>query len=804
MQPRELVIEGLTAFSSRETLRFDDVSLFALVGPTGAGKSSIVDALTLALYGRVPRLHANEIAPVISTTASECTVGLTFTVRGRPYRAVRTIRRTKTGASTLEAALEQLDADGGVIAVMAGTADDVTVEVERLIGLNFQEFTRSVVLPQGEFARVLRAQPKDRQALLSRLLGVSIYDRVKQRAGAHARSAQERAEQTSHQLHQLGPVSPESLDALATKIAALDQLVESLTADTAALQDIRDRFRDAQEVARKATALHDRLAGITPPPDDVREHGDRLALADAAILKATAAVEAADADVAKAEEGMPTTEVLEGLNRVIALHQRTPEREAATADATKAVAAAITEVEQVTIALGRAREDLESATVAQAAAHREHASVQAVAGLAPGDDCPVCASELTADAPAFGGDAADGQALLDQAAQRHTSATKALGTLEAQLARAKADQTTAEKAKGTADTALADHLALLADQPTAEDAAARIQRARELEHQLAGLRKEARQARADLDKATRDRNRLAEQGRGLAGQLDRLRLSVAELDPPPVTGEVAADWVALHDWAAGALPEREAEATAAQAAVAAVTAEGSALRQRMEQSCRDAGVPEGTDDPRDRAVQHRAALTADREKLAEREKLAANLRADEADAREQAAVGGELAKLLRTDQFQRWLLDEATRALVAGASAQLRQLSSGRYALLLDGKSGSIQVSDLASAGAPRSVRTLSGGETFLASLALALSLAEQIAVSATGPVALESLFIDEGFGALDPETLDVAASAIEQLGAGDRVVGVITHVAEMAERLPTRFVVHRTASGSRVERVDL
>ena len=76
--------------------------------------------------------------------------------------------------------------------------------------------------------------------------------------------------------------------------------------------------------------------------------------------------------------------------------------------------------------------------------------------------------------------------------------------------------------------------------------------------------------------------------------------------------------------------------------------------------------------------------------------------------------------------------------------------------------------------------------------------------MSASGQVALESLFIDEGFGALDPETLDIAAGAIEQLGAGDRTVGVVTHVAEMAERLPTRFVVHRTASGSRVERVDL
>jgi exonuclease SbcC len=97
-----------------------------------------------------------------------------------------------------------------------------------------------------------------------------------------------------------------------------------------------------------------------------------------------------------------------------------------------------------------------------------------------------------------------------------------------------------------------------------------------------------------------------------------------------------------------------------------------------------------------------------------------------------------------------------------------------------------------------RSASTLSGGETFLASLALALELSEQVQ-RASGAVPLESLFIDEGFGTLDPETLDVVAGALESLPTGGRMVGVITHLPELTERLPARVRVLKSADGSRL-----
>src|SRR5204862_6050321 len=113
------------------------------------------------------------------------------------------------------------------------------------------------------------------------------------------------------------------------------------------------------------------------------------------------------------------------------------------------------------------------------------------------------------------------------------------------------------------------------------------------------------------------------------------------------------------------------------------------------------------------------------------------------------------------------------------------------YALGLGEKSRDFAVVDHRNADEVRSVRTLSGGETFLASLALALALSERVAeLAADGAVRLEALFLDEGFGTLDADTLDVVASAIENLGAGGRMVGIVTHVRELAERVQLRFEV--------------
>ncbi|HEX5366166.1 MAG TPA: SMC family ATPase, partial [Acidimicrobiales bacterium] len=174
MRPIRLHLDGFTVFRSPTVVDFAQTDLFALVGPTGAGKTSVIDALTFALYGSVPRLDDRRaVAPVISQNLTEARVRLDFTVAGEACTAVRVVRATRHGgATTREARLER----GG--RVVAGTADEVTSAVTDLLGLGFEHFTTCVSLPQGQFARFLHDKPRSRQDLLVRLLDLGLYDRV--------------------------------------------------------------------------------------------------------------------------------------------------------------------------------------------------------------------------------------------------------------------------------------------------------------------------------------------------------------------------------------------------------------------------------------------------------------------------------------------------------------------------------------------------------------------------------------------------------------------------------------------------
>jgi exonuclease SbcC len=168
----------------------------------------------------------------------------------------------------------------------------------------------------------------------------------------------------------------------------------------------------------------------------------------------------------------------------------------------------------------------------------------------------------------------------------------------------------------------------------------------------------------------------------------------------------------------------------------------------------------------------------------------------------EAAVFNQLAGELKANRIIDFLQGEALELLAAAGSERLLFLSQGRYRLAFEGDE--FYVEDRQNGDERRSVRTLSGGETFLASLALALALSEQIqSLAVTHRARLQSLFIDEGFGALDPESLEIATEALSQLGGNDRMVGVITHVSELAERLPVRIEVRKLPGGSRLEVVS-
>ncbi len=191
----------------------------------------------------------------------------------------------------------------------------------------------------------------------------------------------------------------------------------------------------------------------------------------------------------------------------------------------------------------------------------------------------------------------------------------------------------------------------------------------------------------------------------------------------------------------------------------------------------------------------RATLEAARADVARAEQL----RADTAGYRRNSEVASELGLELQSNRFVAFIQREAMQALAADAGERMLQLSRDRYRLEADGDE--FVVVDRLNGDERRSVRTLSGGETFLASLALALALSERLPELSGhgGALSLESLFLDEGFGSLDGESLSVAIEGLELLASGDRMIGVISHVPELAERLPDRIEVVKTGGTSTV-----
>ena len=167
----------------------------------------------------------------------------------------------------------------------------------------------------------------------------------------------------------------------------------------------------------------------------------------------------------------------------------------------------------------------------------------------------------------------------------------------------------------------------------------------------------------------------------------------------------------------------------------------------------------------------------------------------EVEDRERAL--SDLAAALKEGAFLKWLTLRRSRNLLVHASRTLEQISNGRYAFVEPAdESDRWQVLDRES-GQPRSPASLSGGEQFIASLALALGMVEMMARSGGR---LESLFLDEGFGSLDRSNLDAAIEALGLVAAAGRMVVLISHVQAVAEQVPNVATVTRTAAGSRVE----
>ena len=247
MRPLRLEVEGFTCYRDPQpALEFSGLTLFAIAGPTGAGKSSILDAMLYALFGEVPRIGKHGISEFISQSRDRMSVALDFRVRNHDFRVTRVSRQLKTSLKT-DATLAELTAAGE--RSIASQVKQVNEEIVKLLGLGYDEFIQTVVLPQGEFAKFLKAKPADQRSILQHLLRHDVFTRMRDLAEDRRREMDAEMRGLDGTLSGLAAATDE---ALATSEKALAE-ARTRQANAANARDEADLNAQDARVRRKLT-----------------------------------------------------------------------------------------------------------------------------------------------------------------------------------------------------------------------------------------------------------------------------------------------------------------------------------------------------------------------------------------------------------------------------------------------------------------------------------------------------------------------------------------------------------------------
>jgi exonuclease SbcC len=609
---------------------------------------------------------------------------------------------------------------------------------------------------------------------------------VGQAALVRQRVAEDRLAMIDRRLVELEAMTEQDLaEACAREVELTDLLrwVEDTQPELAALEA---EARDQQAEAGRQQAMLAAVRSLRLPEDidAAREQVAAFRTEEEHAANALEAARSAVADLAEQRAALPAkTQITAWVEAHHALGSARAELERAAPVAVEMRERLLT----ASTALAEAREAFGAAADADRAAHLR-------LGLKVGDPCPVCGQAIATIPGAAPETAAEeAQATLTRAELREA---------EARVAQAQADNLVQRLQDRIADltsqldqVAALDELAALAGTVEAHEKSST-----EAQAALAA-------ARERLEEIAKSRQMTVARESAIRGKLQAAwsRVAQAGLEPPPLELEdVFRSWRQLEEWRASAEPRVAESAEKASALVDEVGARRRLVAEAITRRLESLAVRMGTSPPRDAVFDALSVVKGRRQQI---EDALAEALARTAE-RESVAFEQQLARRLnlelRADHFKQWLFDEVFASLVAGANVRLGDLTRGQYQLVMEGRD--FEVVDNLSAGSRRSVRTLSGGETFLVSLALALALAEQVAETALGPFEsagrLDSFFLDEGFGTLDAESLDVVAAVIAELGASGKTVGIVTHVVELAEQMPVRYVISKHVDGALVNTV--
>jgi DNA repair protein SbcC/Rad50 len=827
MRPLELTVEGFRSYREKTTFDWRGRRLVGIVGPIGSGKSSIIDAISFGLFGKTPAVE-RDTKSLIHQRCDQCHVELVFEVEGQVWRAQRALRSKGAAGHKLELLTED-GADPEVREIVTG--ERATNErIESLLGMDFRAFCRSVLLAQNRFSEFLKATAGDRDKVLKGVFDLDVLDEAQRVAKSHLDRVEAELEALGDERRRIDEARGRLEEARTNAATAASRLrdLEDAAPEVERLTKEREAaVADAHACAEQVLALLEVTASL-PHPDDVETAAAAADAEEELVASARTALEAAEQALTRllTELGDVATrlgdrERFRSFDRLVQQQEQESralevarteldrsERASATAVAQVATRrgdldVAVAGLQGAAVAEDAATLNLELARGAHADAQHAEMAHELRGALIAGESCPVC------DQPV-------GSIPKARAAPKVTAAVRAREKAEAALEKARhakeqASQTRAstatalEEAAKRAEDSEAMHEQMATHLRDAEAAIATtngqlvewlgegdartLLEAREAE--LAAAERAVEDARVAVDASRVTLERTRETAVGSVQQLSSFanRLSGAwgrlgenhdvAADPEALRGA----FVALGE----AVLTRHADAEERRASASARVEEATTATGELLAAVGLLPDDDFRTELTEAGVRHGAAAT-------EVATLEAEIgRANELEGRiVQTEARRDLARRLAEDlkpaRFLAFLLEEERIELAELGSEHFEQLTDGGYRFADD---GSFDVQDLNAAGTVRKADSLSGGETFLASLALALALAEMVA-RAGGR--LDSFFLDEGFGSLDPEHLDRAMDGIGALVSENdrRLVVLVSHVAEMREAIDDLIVLDK------------
>ena len=824
--------------------------VFGIFGDTGSGKSTILDSIHFALYGEIDRVPKS-FNDCINYRSEGANVTFDFELSfGGARKTYRVKRERKRKSGTTKAYLYEYTPNGGLFPLAEG-ARDVDEKIEQILGLSFADFKTCIALPQGDFAALVKATPSDRVRLVARLFNLDKYgEKLSRAVNERYYKAEEEVNLVKAKMGENEGASEEKLRETDEAVASARQALAAYEQAYQQAEKAYVSAQETAKAKEHHAALCEKLEKLTARLPQMQEKQAKLSLLPSAraVVEKDLAWQSAKQEQAQAEENATLAQKAYALAQAKSKQAQTDyERE----NYDEKILKLTVNLQRVTdaqtdIAAERQAKQALNDCIEEYNALKNKCPFEDFAAKkqeieakidALGEDgtlldylkrnykgvlLPDVYGEIRADLSKLAEKhpqiAADIQPLLQKYASAQeagetafdiTTVQRAFKEIEEQRKALRDEYAKVEKRRlayeenESAKKTLTERgRRLREDYNAAQEKIARVKDMGSLEtlsEQMEQLKTDRETAKTKADKAKDELSSCYAEQEKCAG-LASLRKQTTEkckLTLASTLKETGFESTAAANELISLFGEAQ-DAQAAQADCNAFFEELAAVKGELSKTDKakfadfDETALQAAEEKKqaarlalDEKNKDLGALEKERQRLQQLREKYKEQEKELAEKERCKNLCDELRSLVRNNKFLEFIASEYLQEICVNASKTLLSLTGGRYFLRYEKE---FKVGDNLDGGNLRGVKTLSGGETFLVSLSLALSLSAAICLKSLRPI--EFFFLDEGFGTLDERLVDTVMDVLGKLSRSF-CVGLISHVEELKHRIEHKILVN-------------